>query len=300
MRTLAISISAGGSKAAWSLGFLRRLLRLRPVLLSRVALAQGSSSGSLVAGCVAIAAIEHSLDPLTEGLRMLERMGQRKLGASTIHAAISTVYLDEIHERVIEEGIDLGVCVVPLATGLPILVRAADTTAGYLRTCMLASCAVPGLIPPIPVAGLGRCTDGGVASMNPERLLVDSPAFDDLKGLLVLDYQPQQWEVSGYARICEAPISVWETALSSAMGVLGQMMGDSGASLITASKSVKARLDERKRGKCHRKIRRVRATPTRHLPPSLSFSRDTIRYAASCGAEDAERFLAALPNSNPL
>lgn len=167
---IALVLSGGGAKGAMQVA-LYRVLREIGVPIHRVV---GSSVGAINGAFIAAGVPPRRLAAAWTDLRRRDVFAFRwsllwqRLGAESLYSERRLRRLLEIHlpVRTFEElRIPLTVVATDLDEGTPVLLES-----GPLVPALLASCAVPGLLPPMTLANGRRCIDGALADNMPIRI----------------------------------------------------------------------------------------------------------------------------------
>ncbi|QIB66744.1 DUF3336 domain-containing protein [Kineobactrum salinum] len=184
----ALMLSGGGVLGFYHLGVVKTLLEQG--LLPRVI--SGSSAGSLVAGVVGTHSdeeLEHFFDPVNvhfEAEREASVFSRMFLGR---HPQIDIRDLENIIARLIPEmtfqeayektGRQISITVAPAETHQRSrLLNAITSPNVYVRSAVMASCAVPGVFPPVML--MARNVHGEAQPYLPTRKWVDGSIADDL------------------------------------------------------------------------------------------------------------------------
>lgn len=179
----ALMLSGGGSLGPFHLGVIQALIEqdLMPNVIS------GSSAGSIVAALIGTrgtaslatdldaAAIGQTMDELTANNEKGARIGIDSLRAF-IEAQIPDMTFAEAFEA---SGVRINISISPRELHQRSRLMNAITSPNvFIRETVLASCAIPGVFPPVTLAA--RNSAGNRQSYIPSRQWVDGSVMDDL------------------------------------------------------------------------------------------------------------------------
>jgi len=183
----ALMLSGGGALGPFHLGVAKALLeqQLLPTVIS------GASAGSFVAAILGTHT-DDELHALFNGGTLLnafgemsetsavEARGNRRLAIDDVHDAIATMVPDLTFQEAFERtGRKINIPVSPAEVHQTSrLMNAVTSPNVYIRETVLASCAIPGVFPPVTLAAKNRA--GERQLYLPARKWVDGSISDDL------------------------------------------------------------------------------------------------------------------------
>lgn len=183
----ALMLSGAGALGPFHLGVIKALLEqdLLPNVIS------GSSAGALVSAIVGTRTAEELrsiFDPATitntfeqaSDVEVQVMRGNRRLGIKHLHALIEAQIPDLTFQEAFElTGRRINISVSPRELHQQSrLLNAITSPNVYIREAVLASCAIPGIFPPVTLAAKNR--KGERQSYVPSRQWIDGSVSDDL------------------------------------------------------------------------------------------------------------------------
>jgi TAG lipase / steryl ester hydrolase / phospholipase A2 / LPA acyltransferase len=183
----ALMLSGGGALGPFHLGVAKALIEQG--LLPRVI--SGSSAGAFVAALLGTHSDEDIVKNVAPGRALVaqEEMadanaaamrGNRRLGVEELRAAIERMIPDMTFQEAYDlTGREINIAVSPSELHQSSrLLNAITSPNVFIREAVLASCAIPGIFPPVTLAARG--SNGTRRSYVPSRKWVDGSVSDDL------------------------------------------------------------------------------------------------------------------------